>query len=242
MSLNRTKNTNISFVSSVAQPIFGVSLGLAVVRSHCHDNVNLPLIVRECIDYLQEHGLRNEHIYKVDVVKTKLQQLKTQYNNREPIADNDFDISTACSLLKLFIQYESSPLFFCGHLIYIPNVTNLINSFHPYIRIFSELPEPLLTTDLLPRFEEIATGTVASQTAQLHEFSILINQLPSCNRTLLTWLLLHFDSILRNEKTNKMNIQTLAMLLGPTLQMSHRLLVTMLSHASVLFPDTVLSK
>lgn len=117
-------------------------------------------------------------------------------------------------------------------------IDSLINS----ITICSELPEPLLTTDLLPRFEEIATGTVASQTAQIQDFTTLIGQLPSCNRTLLTWLLLHFDSILKNEKTNKMNIQTLAMLLGPTLQMSHRLLVTMLSHSSVLFPDVVLTK
>lgn len=106
----------------------------------------------------------------------------------------------------------------------------------------SELPEPLLTTDLLPRFEEVATGTVASQTAQIQELGALINQLPSCNRTLLMWLLLHLDSVLKNEKTNKMNIQTLAMLLGPTLQMSHRLLVTMLSHCSVLFPGVVLVK
>lgn len=94
----------------------------------------------------------------------------------------------------------------------------------------------------MPRFEEIATGTVASQTAQIQEFGVLINQLPSCNRTLLMWLLLHLDAIIKNEKINKMNIQTLAMLLGPTLQMSHRLLVTMLSHCSVLFPGVVLTK
>lgn len=87
-----------------AQPIFGVSLGLAVVRGHCHDNVNLPLVVRDCIDYLQEHGLQSEQIYKVDVVKTKLQQLKKTYNNRETVADDEFDIPTACSLLKVFIR------------------------------------------------------------------------------------------------------------------------------------------
>lgn len=192
-----------------AQPIFGVSLGLAVVRSHCHDNVNLPIVVRECIDYLQEHGLQHEQIYKVDVVKTKLQQLKKIYNNRETVDATEFDVPTACSLLKVFIR---------------------------------ELPEPLLTTDLLPKFEEVATGLSASQTAQQQELQSLINQLPGCNRTLLMWLLLHFDAVIQNEKVNKMNIQTLAMLLGPTLQMSHRLLVTILSHCSVLFPDVALTK
>lgn len=97
----------VLLLALVAQPIFGVSLGLAVVRSHCHDNVNLPLIVRECIDYLQEYGLHNEQIYKVDVVKTKLQHLKRLYNNREMVPVSEFDISTACSLLKLFIQWVS---------------------------------------------------------------------------------------------------------------------------------------
>lgn len=97
-------NENHWFRISVAQPVFGVSLGLAVVRSHCHDNVNLPLVVRECIDYLQEYGLQSEQIYKVDVIKTKLQNLKRIYNNRETISPSEFDIPTACGLLKLFIQ------------------------------------------------------------------------------------------------------------------------------------------
>lgn len=79
-------------------------MGLAVVRGHCHDNVNLPLIVRDCIDYLQEHGLQSDQIYKVDVVKTKLQQLKHVYNNRDTATASELDIPTACSLLKLFIQ------------------------------------------------------------------------------------------------------------------------------------------
>lgn len=98
----------INFISNNSipdvQPIFGVSLGLAVVRSHCHDNINLPLVVRDCIDYLQEHGLQNEQIYKVDALKTKLQQLKKSYNNREMNNTDEFDIPTACSLLKVFIR------------------------------------------------------------------------------------------------------------------------------------------
>lgn len=84
--------------------MFGVSLGLAVVRSRCHDNVNLPLIIRECIDYLQDHGINSEQIYKVDVVKTKLLNLKRIYNNRETPPASEFDVPTACGLLKLFIQ------------------------------------------------------------------------------------------------------------------------------------------
>lgn len=74
------------------------------MRSHCHDNVNLPLVIRDCIDYLQEHGLTSEQLYKVDAVKTKLQHLKRLYNNREVNGMLDFDVPNACSLLKLFIK------------------------------------------------------------------------------------------------------------------------------------------
>ena len=70
----------------------------------------------------------------------------------------------------------------------------------------------------------------------------LINQLPGCNQTLLAWLSQHFDAVIQNEKFNKMNAQTVAMLLSPTLQMSHRLLVVILCHCSHLFADTVLEK
>lgn len=87
-----------------AQPIFGVSLGLAIVRSRCHDNVNLPLVIRDCIDYLQEHGLSSEAIYKIEASKTRLQQLKRVYNNRESTGTADWDVPTACGMLKLFFK------------------------------------------------------------------------------------------------------------------------------------------
>lgn len=87
-----------------AQPIFGVPLSVAVERSRCHDGVELPLVVRDCIDYLQEH-LQNEHIHKSDGSKTRLQQLKKLYNNRESSGIQDFDVATASALLKMFLKW-----------------------------------------------------------------------------------------------------------------------------------------
>ena len=37
-------------------PVFGVALSLAVDRTPSHDGVKVPVIVRECIDYIEEHG------------------------------------------------------------------------------------------------------------------------------------------------------------------------------------------
>ncbi|KAM7362809.1 ral interacting protein isoform 2-T2 [Cochliomyia hominivorax] len=195
-------------VLELGSPVFGVSVSLATERSRCHDGIELPLVVRDCIDYLQEQGLKSEQIYRVEPMKTRLLHFKRLYNNRERHPETDvFDIPTACGLLKLFLK---------------------------------ELPEPILTTDLMARFEEVASHPQV--TKQQEELEQLLEQLPSCNKVLLSWILLHFDAVIQQEKNNKMNAQSLAMLLSPPLQMSHRLLVTLLCHCSTLFADIKLVK
>lgn len=87
-----------------AQPIFGVSLGLAVERSRCHDQTNLPLVVRDCIDHLQAAGLHSADLYRVDAGRQRLQQLRRAYNNRESTGTADWDVPTACGLLKMFFR------------------------------------------------------------------------------------------------------------------------------------------
>lgn len=83
-------------------PIFGVDLAVSIERSRCHDEVELPLVVRDCIDHLQDH-LSNEHIHKLDSGKSRLQMLKRNYNNRESNI-HDLDVQSASGLLKLFLK------------------------------------------------------------------------------------------------------------------------------------------
>lgn len=40
--------------------MFGVALALAVERTPSNDGVLLPICVRECIDYIEEHGRYSE--------------------------------------------------------------------------------------------------------------------------------------------------------------------------------------
>ncbi|XP_075145387.1 ral interacting protein [Haematobia irritans] len=208
---DKTKNqSSISCdeVLELCSPVFGVSVYVATERSRCHDGLDIPLVVRDCIDYLQENSLKNEQIYRVEPVKTRLLHFKRLYNNRERQPETDeLDMATACGLLKLFLK---------------------------------ELPDPVLTTELTARFEEVAAQPKV--TKQQEEITLLLDQLPKCNKILLSWILLHFDSVIQNEKSNKMNAQSLAMLLSPPLQMSHRLLVTLLCHCPSLFPDVKLVK
>ncbi|XP_043790407.1 ralA-binding protein 1 isoform X1 [Apis laboriosa] len=92
------------------QPVFGVSLHLAVERSRCHDGIDLPLVVRDCIDFIEEHGMNIEGLYKVPGVKSKVQHLKKLYNHREFVNLFEFEPTVATSLLILFLRELPEPV------------------------------------------------------------------------------------------------------------------------------------
>lgn len=86
------------------QPIFGVPLELSVEHNKCHDNICLPIVVRNCIDYIQGYGLQSDQLYKIECSKVKLQHLKKLYNNHENVMLDDLDVPTACTLLKSYLR------------------------------------------------------------------------------------------------------------------------------------------
>lgn len=92
------------------QPIFGVSVNLSTDFSRCHDGIDIPLVVRDCIDYLQDHALTSEQIYKVEPVKGRLHVFRRAYNNHGSKCFEEFDIPTACGLLKLFLKELPEPI------------------------------------------------------------------------------------------------------------------------------------
>lgn len=85
-------------------PIFGVNLETAIERSRCHDGVDIPLPIRECIDYIESVGMSFENIYKVSGTKSKVLLIRKMYNNRQKIKLEDYDVPTATSLLKMFLR------------------------------------------------------------------------------------------------------------------------------------------
>lgn len=87
-----------------ALPIFGVSLDMAVERSRCHDGVDIPLPVRNCIDHIEAHGIAIEGVYKVSGTKSKVVCLKKMYNHREHVDLSEYEIPTVTSLLKMFLR------------------------------------------------------------------------------------------------------------------------------------------
>ncbi|KAK7073247.1 RalA-binding protein 1 [Halocaridina rubra] len=178
-------------------PVFGVPLSLAVERCQSHDGIQLPTIVRDCIDYLEENGLHCEGIYRLSGMKSKVQQLRRLYNSGEPVRLLDQEPHVVASLLKQYLR---------------------------------ELPEPVLTVDMMPHFEDVAMIPNPGERAEA--MRQLIDRLPTANRLLLQYMFKHMGHVIARERDTKMTYQNVSIVLSPTMQISHRVLnVLFLNHA-----------
>ncbi|RUS78298.1 hypothetical protein EGW08_013933 [Elysia chlorotica] len=193
--------------SVTENPIFGVPLAVAVERNRSHDGIELPALVRECIDYIEEFGLACEGIYRMSGVKSKVQHLKDCYNRQEPVHLLEHEPNVVASLLKLFLR---------------------------------ELPEPVLTTALMPKFEE--ASTIKNKQKKVEAFIRVIADLPTCNRLLLSWMIVHMTHVIELAKENKMSLQNVSIVLSPTMQISHRVLNVLFSYVADLFSDVQLRR
>lgn len=77
---------------------------LSIERSKCHDGVDVPLPLRECIDYVETVGISFEGVYKISGTKTKVSQIRKMYNQRQNVKLIDYDVPTATSLLKMYLR------------------------------------------------------------------------------------------------------------------------------------------
>lgn len=189
------------------KPVFGVALQVAVDRSPCHDGIQLPTVVRECIDYVEEFGLMCEGIYRISGVKSKVQALKDAYNKSHLVYLHEHEPNVIASLLKQF---------------------------------FRDLPEPVLTARLTPKFEQ--ASTIKKVKEKVEEFELLLQDLPLANRVLLSWMIVHMTHVIAREKHNKMTLQNVSIVLSPTMQISHRVLNVFFAYSKVLFRDTVIKR
>ncbi|XP_073646628.1 ralA-binding protein 1 isoform X2 [Tursiops truncatus] len=189
------------------KPIFGIPLADAVERTMMYDGVRLPAVFRECVDYVEKHGMKCEGIYRVSGIKSKVDELKAAYDREESPNLEEYEPNTVASLLKQYLR---------------------------------DLPENLLTKELLPRFEE-ACGR-SSEGEKVQEFQRLLEELPECNRLLISWLIMHMDHVIAKELETKMNIQNISIVLSPTVQISNRVLYVFFTHVQELFGNVTLKQ
>ncbi|KAK8385068.1 hypothetical protein O3P69_012100 [Scylla paramamosain] len=187
--------------------VFGVPLSEAVQRCPAHDGIQLPAIVRECIDQIEERGLHCEGIYRLSGVKSKVQHLRHQYNTGEAVRLMDHEPHVIASLLKQYLR---------------------------------ELPEPVLTVDMMPHFEDVAMIPNPGERAEA--MRQLIDRLPTANRLLLQYMFKHMGHIIAREADTKMTYQNVSIVLSPTMQISHRVLNVLFLNHSYLFGGVVIKK
>ncbi|KAI6659998.1 RalA-binding protein 1-like [Oopsacas minuta] len=93
-----------SIISSIETKVFGVSLLDAIDRSVIQDDILIPTVFRECIDYIEAFGLETEGLYRVGGPVKSIEAVKQQYDRGEYIDFSNVIPETISSLLKLYIR------------------------------------------------------------------------------------------------------------------------------------------
>uniref|UniRef100_A0A8C4IXP5 RalA binding protein 1 n=1 Tax=Dicentrarchus labrax TaxID=13489 RepID=A0A8C4IXP5_DICLA len=86
------------------RPIFGAPLAEAVKRTALYDGIQLPAVFRECVDYIENYGMKCEGIYRVSGMKSKVDELKAAYDREECPCLEEYDPHTVASLLKQYLR------------------------------------------------------------------------------------------------------------------------------------------
>nr|XP_027311610.2 protein FAM13A isoform X4 [Anas platyrhynchos] len=96
LPLNKQKDTT-------RPKVFGVSL-LELQQQGLSKN-GIPIVVRNIVEYLTQHGMAQEGLFRVNGSMKMVEQLRLQYERGEEVElVKDGDVYSAASLLKLFLR------------------------------------------------------------------------------------------------------------------------------------------
>ena len=109
-----------------------------------------------------------------------------------------------------------------------------------YFQYLRELPEPVLTDSLMPKFEKVSADSNPQK--RIEGMKQQISSLPEANRTLLTWIFVHMGHVIERERFNKMTIQNVSIVLSPTMRISHRVLNCFFENSHILFDANTFKK
>lgn len=151
------------------------------------DGVEVPPVLEICADAVERVGMQNVGIYRLSGTRSKVHNLKAKFD-----ADwSAVDVMSDEALSDINIVAGCLKLW------------------------IQELPEPLLTYALYPKFIEAAkVDNEYLRQIRLHE---QVNELPDANYATLRFLLAHLDRVRSHESINQMSARNLAIVFGPNL-------------------------
>lgn len=187
--------------------IFNVPLTVAVERNRCHDGIELPVMFRECIDYIEEHGLSCEGIYRISGVKSKIQLLKDCYNKGIPVFLEEHEPNIVASLLKQFLRDLPEPVLTQGLMQKFEEASTLksekskVEKFH---KLIHDLPKPnrLLLSWMIVHMTHVIERQKENKMT-LQNVSIVLSPTMQISHRVLNVLFSHVKQLFKHTELKK---------------------------------------
>ncbi|CAG8756298.1 15675_t:CDS:10, partial [Dentiscutata erythropus] len=162
--------------------------GVDLAEQMRRDNHEVPLILIKCAEAIERNGgLESQGIYRVSGVQSHIQKLRALFDRNAEAADLNAE--------ECFSD--------------VNNITSVLKLW------FRELPDPLFPREMYQDFINAAkTPDEKKRVLELHE---CVNNLPDPNYSTLKYLMGHLHKIVQNQDINKMSVQNLGIVFGPTL-------------------------
>lgn len=168
------------------EPVSGNASGTSSSSLTMLDEAGFEFI-RNCIDVIEEKGIKEQGIYRNCGVNSKVQKLMQIALDRRKaeklnVADPEWEIKTISSAVKTFLR---------------------------------NLPEPLMTFELHQNFIQAAKTHDATQRVQ--QIHYWVYKLPAPRKSMLEMIIRHLRKVADESSENLMSVGNLAVCFGPTL-------------------------
>ncbi|GAB1603431.1 rho GTPase-activating protein 12-like isoform X1 [Argonauta hians] len=159
------------------------------------ENSPVPIFVKNCIQSIEKRGLMQDGLYRVSGNLAEIQKLRLLVDNVS--ANSRYNLNDEC--------WD------------IHTLTGALKLF------FRELKEPLIPFNKLDKLMEIAKAeSVTKREESLRKYKEMIHSFPKCHFETLKILLEHLLNVISFSKHNRMLIQNVAIVFGPTLMWPER--------------------
>lgn len=170
--------------------VFGVSLSTLVMRDRrIHiDNSTVPQIFQMILNELEVRWCKEEGILR--------------------IAGHKQRVETLCAQIEANFYTKPDEIRACLEKSTCHELTSILK------RLLRELPQPLLTSELIELFYQCQQLVGESQARALN---LLVLLLPIEHSGTLRILISFLDAVIRNDKLNKMSLHNVAMIMAPSM-------------------------
>nr|XP_013054693.2 rho GTPase-activating protein 25 [Anser cygnoides] len=98
-------------LGSASGAVFGQRLAETMAYEQKFGQHQVPILVEKCADFIREHGVNEEGIFRLPGQDNLVKQLRDTFDAGErPSFDRDTDVHTVASLLKLYLRELPEPV------------------------------------------------------------------------------------------------------------------------------------